>query len=74
MKKAIAAAAVGLLLVAGQAAAAQNTAAVNVGDRIGVDAGEASEFTSIPMPVLLIGAAVLAATVIVIGEDDGDSD
>lgn len=74
MKKAIAAAAVGLLLVAGQAAAAQNTAAVSVGDRIGAEAGEASEFAGIPVPVLLIGAAVLAATVIVIGEDDGDSD
>lgn len=74
MKKAIAAAAAGLLLVAGQAAAAQNTAAARVGDRIGVEAGESSEFAGIPLPVLLIGAAVLAATVIVIGEDDGDSD
>ncbi len=74
MKKAIAAAAVGLLLVAGQAAAAQNTAAARVGDRIGVQSDEASEFAGIPLPVLLIGAAVLAATVIVIGEDDGDSD
>ncbi len=74
MKKAIAAAAVGALLVAGQAAAAQNTAGVRVGDRVGAASGEASEFAGIPLPVLLIGAAVIVATVVVASDDDSESD
>lgn len=74
MRKTIAAVTAGLLLVAGQAAAANNSAVARVGDRVGSSADASSEFAGIPLPVLLIGAAVLAATVIVIGEDDGDSD
>jgi ABC-type uncharacterized transport system permease subunit len=74
MKKAIVAAAVGVLLVAGQAAAAQNTAGARVGDRIGAASGEASEFAGIPLPVLLIGAAVVVATVVVASDDDSESD
>ncbi len=74
MKKAIAAAAVGVLLVAGQAAAANNTAAVRVGDRVGVAAGESSEFAGVPLPVLIVGAGLLAAAVVVASDDDGDSD
>lgn len=74
MKKAIAAAAVGMLLVAGQAAAAQNSAVARVGDRVGADAGEASEFAGIPLPVLLIGAAVVVAVVVVASDDDSESD
>lgn len=74
MKKAIAAAAVGVLLVAGQAAAANNTAAARVGDRVGVATGESSEFAGVPLPVLLVGAGLLAAAVVVASDDDGDSD
>lgn len=74
MKKAIAAAAVGVLLVAGQAAAAQNSAVARVGDRVGASAGEASEFAGIPLPVLLIGAAVIVAVVVVASDDDSESD
>lgn len=74
MRKAIAAAAVGMLLVAGQAAAAQNSAVARVGDRVGADAGEASEFAGIPLPVLLIGAAVVVAVVVVASDDDSESD
>jgi hypothetical protein len=74
MKKAIAAAAVGVLLVAGQAAAANNTAAVRVGDRVGAAAGESSEFAGVPLPVLIVGAGLLAAAVVVASDDDGDSD
>jgi hypothetical protein len=74
MKKTVAAVAAGLLLVAGQAAAAQNTAAVRVGDRVGAAAGETSEFAGIPLPVLLIGTAVVITTVVVATDDDSESD
>ena len=74
MKKAIAAAAVGVQLVAGQAAAANNTAAARVGDRVGAAAGESSEFAGVPLPVLIVGAGLLAAAVVVASDDDGDSD
>lgn len=74
MKKAIAAAAVGALLVAGQAAAAQNNASARVGDRIGANTAEASEFAGVPLPVLLVGAALIVTAVVVASDDDGESD
>lgn len=74
MKKAIAAAALGVLLVAGQAAAANNTAAVRVGDRVGAAAGESSEFAGVPLPVLLVGAAIIVGAVVVASDDDSESD
>jgi hypothetical protein len=60
MKKTLAAVTAGLLLVAGQAAAANNSAVARVGDRIGAPAGQASEFAGVPLPVMLVGAAILA--------------
>lgn len=75
MRKTIAAVTAGLLLVAGQAAAAgSNSAVTRVGDRVGATAGESSEFAGVPLPVLLIGAAVLVATVVVVSDDDSESD
>ena len=75
MRKTIAAVTAGLLLVAGQAAAANNNSAVaRVGDRVGAAQGESSEFAGIPLPVLLIGAAVIVATVVVASDDDSESD
>ena len=75
MRKTIAAVTAGLLLVAGQAAAAGATnATARVGDRVGANAGEASEFAGLPLPVLLIGAAVLVTTVVVATDDDSESD
>ncbi|WP_332639702.1 hypothetical protein [Brevundimonas sp.] len=75
MRKTIAAVTAGLLLVAGQAAAAgSNSAVVRVGDRVGAATGESSEFAGIPLPVLLIGAAVIVATVVVATDDDSESD
>ena len=74
MRKTIAAVTVGLLMVAGQAAAANNSAVVRVGDRIGAKADASSEFAGIPLPVLLIGAAVVVATVVVASDDDSESD
>lgn len=73
MRKTIAAVTAGLLLVAGQAAAA-NGAGDRVGDRVGAEAGESSEFAGLPLPVLLIGAAVIVATVVVATDDDSESD
>ena len=75
MRKTIAAVTAGLLLVAGQAAAAgSNQAGVRVGDRVGAATGEASDFAGLPLPVLLIGAAVVVATVVVATDDDSESD
>ena len=75
MRKTIAAVTAGLLLVAGQAAAAGSTSAVTrVGDRVGATSAESSEFAGIPLPVLLIGAAVIVATIAVASNDDSESD
>ena len=75
MRKTIAAVTAGLLLVAGQAAAANNSAVSRVGDRVGARVGaESSEFAGIPLPVILIGTAVLIATIIVATDDDPASD
>ena len=74
MKKTIIAVTAGLLLVAGQAAAANNVSTVRVGDRVGASADESSEFSGIPLPVLLIGAAVIVATIAVASNDDSESD
>ena len=75
MRKTIAAVTAGLLLVAGQAAAAgSNNAVVRVGDRVGASSEASSEFAGIPLPVLLIGAAVIVATIAVASNDDSESD
>ncbi|RYG09463.1 MAG: hypothetical protein EON96_18300 [Caulobacteraceae bacterium] len=74
MKKAIIAAAVGVLLVAGQAAAAQTNATARIGDRVGASTEESSEFAGVPLPVLLVGAAVIVAAVVVASDDDSESD
>jgi hypothetical protein len=74
MRKTIAAVTAGLLLVAGQAAAANNNAVARVGDRVGASAEDNSQFAGVPVPVLLIGAAVLVAVVVVATDDDSKSD
>ncbi len=74
MKKTVAAITAGLLLVAGQAVAQNNSAAVRVGDRVGAEAGDSSEFRGIPVPVLIIGSLVLIATIIVATDDSSESD
>lgn len=74
MKKTIVAVTAGLLLIAGQAAAANNTAGARVGDRIGASADASSEFAGVPLPVLLVGAAIIVAAVVTISDDDSESD
>lgn len=76
MKKAIAAATVGLLLVSGQALAAGQAAGVSrVGDRVGASADGSSEFAGVPLIGILAAAGIIVATVaIVSGDDDSDSD
>ncbi|MBI2262444.1 MAG: hypothetical protein HYU62_12375 [Caulobacterales bacterium] len=74
MKKTITAITAGLLLVAGQAAAANDSATARVGDRLGADAGSSEEFAGLPLPVLLIGAALLVAGVVAVTDDDSESD
>jgi hypothetical protein len=75
MKKTIAAVTAGLLLIAGQAAAANTNATARVGDRIGASADESSEFAGVPLAVLVVGAAIIVAAVVTIAdEDDSESD
>ncbi len=73
MKKTIAAVTAGLLLVAGQAVAQNNTASARVGDRVGANVAESSEFAGIPLPIMIIGGIV---GILVLTEvfDDSDSD
>jgi hypothetical protein len=75
MRKSAVAVMAGLMLVAGQAAAAaSNTAAVRVGDRVGAKAGAATnEFLGVSTPVLLLGAAVVATGVAVAAQNGDDS-
>ena len=74
MRKIIAAVTAGVLLVAGQVAAANTASAARVGDRIGATSEDTAEFAGVPVFVLLIGAAVLVATVVVATDDDSESD
>jgi len=74
MKKTIAAITAGLLLVAGQAVAQNNSSTVRVGDRVGAEAGDTSEFAGVPIAVLLIGGAVLVGLIVVATDDDSESD
>lgn len=74
MKKTIAAAVAGLLLVAGQAVAAGQASTPRVGDRLGATAGTSSEFAGIPVVALIAGLGILAATIVVVSDDDSESD
>ena len=69
MKKTIAAVTVGLLLIAGQAAAANGSAAARVGDRLGATAETSSEFAGVPLPVLAVLGAILVAGVVAASDD-----
>ncbi|NBB51069.1 hypothetical protein GVN24_22575 [Rhizobium sp. CRIBSB] len=64
MRKAIVAAGIGLLLVAGQAAAA-STAAERVGDRVGARVGASDDafLLALPLTALVAIAAALGITV-----------
>lgn len=80
MRKAVAAITVGLLLVAGQAAAAgSNGAVARVGDRLGarttaaVQTDSPSMFFGMPPAVGIIGGAVLIGVISIV-VDNGESD
>lgn len=76
MKKTLAAATAGLLLIAGQAAATATAseATARVGDRVGARAENSSEFAGIPVIGLLAIAGVVAAAIVVVSDDDSESD
>lgn len=74
VKKTLIAITTGLLLVAGQAAAANTSAAARVGDRVGPAAGESSEFAGVPLPVLVVLGAIIVAGVVAATDDDSESD
>jgi hypothetical protein len=74
MRKTIAAVSVGLLLVAGQAAAAgSNSAVTRVGDRVGASSSSSNGFEDVPIAVLLIGGVVATTAIVVALDDDSDS-
>lgn len=74
MRKTVAAVSIGLLLAASQAVAAgSNTAVTRVGDRVGAESAESSQLAGVPLPVLLIGAVVLAAGIAAATDDDPKS-
>lgn len=75
MKKTIAAVTAGLLLVAGQAVAANTTQPV-VGDRLGAAVGDSEEFSG-GVPVGLIFAALAVGAFVVFADandDESESD
>lgn len=74
MKKTLAAITAGMLLVAGQAAAANGSATVRVGDRVGPTADSSSEFAGVPLVPLIAVAAIIALGVVDASDDDSDSD
>lgn len=74
MKKTLAAVAIGSLLIAGQAAATNQSAAARVGDRVGPQAESSSEFLGIPVIGLLAIAGVIAAAIVVVSDDASESD
>ena len=74
MRKTVAAAVLGLLMVAGQAAAASNNASARLGDRAGARVDASEGFAGVPLPVLLVGAAVVVAAVVTATDDDSQSD
>ncbi len=70
MKKTITAIAAGLLLVAGQAAAAQgNSAAVRVADRVGAAAGDSSELSGSVLPGLIFGAILIGGFIVAVNDN-----
>lgn len=69
----IAAIVAGIALAAAPALAA-GTAGSRVSDRIGATTEDSSEFAGVPVPVLLIGAAVLIGVLTVATDDDSESD
>lgn len=72
MRKIATAAAV-LALLAGQAAAAADSQAVRVGDRVGVKSATANHMMGEPL-WMFIGFAVIATLVIIHADDDDDDD
>lgn len=72
MRKSIAAVTVGLLLVAGQAAAANEFSTARVGDRVGARAGASSEFQAEGAGAGLFGGSFImplavVATIVAVG-------
>lgn len=75
MRKTVAAVTAGLLLISSQVAAADSSnASIRLGDRVGQSSGASEQFAGVPLPVLLIGAAVLVGVVVVVSDDDSESD
>ena len=74
MKKTLAAITAGVMLVAGQAAAASGSATLRVGDRVGPTSGASEEFAGVPLVPLIAVAAIIALGVVDASDDDSESD
>jgi len=74
MKKTIAAVAIGLSLLAGQAIA-QNGATARIADRVGAPAAESSEFAGgVPAGLIFLAVTIAGFAIITSIDDDGVSD
>ena len=73
MRKTIAAVTAGLLLVAGQAAASNESAVARVGDRVGASADATSDLVGIPVLPLVIGIVAFVAAISVATDDSSES-
>lgn len=75
MRKVIAAAAAGMILIAGQAVAAGGSdASLRVGDRVGAQAGETDSLEGMPMSLMMIGGTIALFFLIESTFDDSLSD
>jgi hypothetical protein len=66
MKKVLAASVASLMLVAGVAAAASDSAAIHVGDRLGSASATTNQAEGTPMFLYLLGAAAAAGIIAII--------
>ena len=74
MRKTIAAAAIGLSLLAGQAIA-QNAATARIADRVGAPAADSKEFAGgMSAGVIFLAATIAGFAIITSVDDDGVSD
>lgn len=74
MKKTLAAITAGVMLVAGQAAAANGSATVRIADRVGAAAETSSEFAGVPLVPLIAIAGIVVLAVADATDDDSESD
>jgi hypothetical protein len=72
MRKMLTAGLAGLALMASQAAASANNAALRVGDRVGAPTQGAQKLEGVSPFLLIVAAAVIVTIIVVAANDDED--